>query len=410
MKYICFSAGILFFSFLNVFTQNSDSLTIYSTVQADSLHKQDSVKLISDSTLSLKDSIPSEIKDSLKIDSLYVKSDTSLLKNDTISIIGVGDMMLGTDYPSKNYLPPGRDCSLQLKNVQTVLKDADITFGNFEGTMAGDKGIPKYCRDTTRCYVFRMPQEFIHCFTESGFDVLSTANNHSNDFGEKGRLETMRILDTSGIHYAGYLEKSYIIFVKDSVQYGFCAFAPNKGTMDSKNYDTVISIISYLDSLCDIVITSIHSGAEGAKYQHLPKTDEVYLGYNRGNIYEFSHLAVDAGADIIFGHGPHVTRAIELYKNRFIAYSLGNFSTYGRFNLRGPNGIAPIIKINVDINGQFINGQIIPTYQEGEGYTQIDPQKRAIYKIIELTKIDFSDPGLNIDTNGKITKKQALYK
>ncbi|KKK93514.1 hypothetical protein LCGC14_2692140, partial [marine sediment metagenome] len=66
----------------------------------------------------------------------------------------------------------------------------------------------------------------------------------------------------------------------------------------------------------------------------MTRESEIYLGYDRGNIYEFAHMVVDAGADVVFGHGPHVTRAAEIYKDRFIIYSLGNFCTYRRFNLR----------------------------------------------------------------------------
>ncbi len=325
---------------------------------------------------------------------------------DTISIIGVGDIMLGTDYPSKNYLPQGNSCEKGLEYVKHILQDATITFGNLEGTLAGEKGTPKHCKDTTQCYVFRMPQYFIDCLKESGFDILSTANNHSNDFGAEGRTETIKVINESGIEHAGYLEKPYVIFKKDSTTYGFCAFAPNKGTSDSKNYTKVKSIIGKLEATCDIVIVSIHTGAEGAQHQRLPKTDEVYLGYNRGNIYEFAHIAVDAGADIVFGHGPHVTRAIELYKNRIIAYSLGNFSTYARFNLKGPNGIAPILKVYMNSNGEFINGKIIPVYQYGEGITKPDPQKRVIHKLIELTSVDFPDTKISIDNEGNITKKE----
>lgn len=330
---------------------------------------------------------------------------TLLKSQDTISVIGVGDIMLGTDYPSSKYLPPEKNCIPLLAEICDFLKDADITFGNLEGTLAGEAGIPKICKDTTKCYVFRMPQQFINCLFTCGFDIVSTANNHSNDFGASGRKETMRIIEESGIYHAGYIEKPYTIFTKNNIKFGFCAFAPNKGTSDSKNYLHVNQTISYLDSICDIVIVSIHTGAEGAEHQHLPKTDEEYLGYNRGNIYEFSHLAIDAGADLVFGHGPHVTRAVELYKNRFIAYSLGNFCTYARFNLRGPNGFAPIIKIKVNKEGEFITGEIIPVYQEGEGYTKIDPQKRAIYKLIELTTFDFPDSKLLIKENGIIQTK-----
>ena len=124
--------------------------------------------------------------------------------------------------------------------------------------------------------------------------------------------------------------------------------APNNGTIDINDHKNAISLVQKLDSLCDIVIVSFHGGAEGANHTHITRNNEIFLGENRGNPYKFSRDVIDAGADIVFGHGPHVTRAIDIYKDRFIAYSLGNFATYGRFNLNGVSGIAPIVKVFVN--------------------------------------------------------------
>ena len=126
-----------------------------------------------------------------------------------------------------------------------------------------------------------------------------------------------------------------------------------------------------LDDSCDIVIVSFHGGAEGADYQNVTRETETFYGENRGNVYEFSHRMIDAGADIVFGHGPHVTRAIEVYKDRFIAYSLGNFCTYRRFNLTGPNGFAPLLRVKTDTFGKFVEADIIPVYQDNLGHVKI---------------------------------------
>ena len=111
----------------------------------------------------------------------------------------------------------------------------------------------------------------------------------------------------------------------------------------------------------------------------------------------------DAGADVVFGHGPHVPRAIEVYKQRFIAYSLGNFATFARFNLRGDNGLAPIAKIRVNNQGEFIDGQIISCLQAGRGVPQIDVQNRAAARIWELTKKDLPEVEISIDEKGFIS-------
>ena len=335
--------------------------------------------------------------------SLFGQDADSLLK-DTLCIIGTGDIMLGTNYPSVTYLPPGDDCSPLLRPVHHVLQSGDVLFGNLEGGFCSEGGTPKHCKDTTRCYVFRMPDHFVTCLADAGYDVLSVANNHVNDFGAEGRASTAAILDSVGFAYAGFITHPWTTFEKEGITYGFAAFAPNKGTVDLKDYAGAARITRMLDSIADVVIISFHGGGEGKDHQHVVFGDEEYLGYNRGSVYHFAHTVVDAGADVVFGHGPHVTRALELYENRLICYSLGNFATYRRFNLRGPNGIAPIVKVNVNREGHFLSGQVVPVYQPGEGGPRIDPSGRAIAKLIELTKADFPNQQLTIATDGTLGK------
>ena len=113
---------------------------------------------------------------------------------------------------------------------------------------------------------------------------------------------------------------------------------------------------------------------------------------------------VDAGADIIFGQGPHVIRAVELYNGKFISYSAGNFATYGNFSLSGVKGIAPIFKINIDQDGNFLNGKIISTYQVKGSRPKIDSNNKAAKKVIELTKKNFPETKLEISEDGEIKK------
>ena len=324
---------------------------------------------------------------------------------DTLCIIGTGDIMLGTNYPSVTYLPPGADCSPLLRPVHHVLQSGDLLFGNLEGGFCSVGGTPKECKDTTRCYVFRMPDHFAGCLVDAGYDVMSVANNHVNDFGPEGRASTARMLDSVGIAYAGFVDHPWTTFTKGGITYGFAAFAPNKGTMDLKDYEGAARIARMLDSIADVVIISFHGGGEGKDHQHVVRGDEEYLGYNRGSVYRFAHMVVDAGADVVFGHGPHVTRAVELYKDRLICYSLGNFATYKRFNLRGPNGVAPIIKVYTSREGVFRRGEVVPVYQPGEGGPRIDPQKRALTLLRELTTADFPGQALEITDDGALLRK-----
>jgi len=322
----------------------------------------------------------------------------------TVTIAGVGDIMVGTAYPSARYLPPGNNPNFLLADLADSLRSADVLFGNLEGAFLNDGQPFKSCRDTANCYLFRMPENYCEALNYAGFDILSIANNHFNDFGPPAVRKTRQLLDSLGIYYAGLTSVPYIIFEKDSLTYGFCAFAPNAGTININDLAGAEAIVKTLHEQCDIVIVSFHGGAEGSDFQRVPRTIETYKGENRGNVYDFAHRMIDSGADIVFGHGPHVTRATEVYKNRFIAYSLGNFCTYGRFNLAGPNGIAPLLMLSVDQTGRFLSGRIIPTYQAGYG-TKKDPQKRVIKKMIDLNALDFPESEAIITDIGEILYK-----
>jgi hypothetical protein len=330
--------------------------------------------------------------------------DTSFVQRNIV-ITGVGDIMLGSSFPSSRYLPPHDNPFLLLESVSDSLSDSDITFGNLEGSFLNNGEAVKKCRDTTICYLFRMPEKYVSALTASGFDILSLANNHFGDFGLPSRIRTREILDSVGIFYSGLIEHPWTVFKKDSLLYGFCAFAPNAGTVDINDISKAAEIVRMLVDTCDIVIVSFHGGAEGSEFQNVPKNVEMFHGESRGDVYNFAHVMIDNGADVVFGHGPHVTRSIEVYKDRFICYSLGNFCTYGRFNLAGPNGIAPIIKINVDTTGRFLSGRIIPVFQSWSGGVRIDSNRRVIYKIQELMAVDFPDSQIIVSDKGEISYK-----
>ena len=324
-------------------------------------------------------------------------------KKSTFTIIGVGDIMLGSNYPSESLLP-NNDANI-LQNTQDILKNADITVGNLEGTLFDSGGNSKSCNNPNVCYVFRMPSRYGKYLKEAGFDYLSLANNHSNDFGEIGIKETIKNLDNLGIKYSGIKKiAENTILEQDGKKIGFVSFSPNSATVNINDYKYVKKLITELKSKTDIVIVMFHGGAEGAGAEHITRKNEIFHGENRGNVYEFAHFAVDSGADIIFGQGPHVTRAVELYKNKFISYSGGNFATFGKINISGSMGIAPIFKIKIDDNGNFVSGEIISVRQTYKSLGPfVDSEKLAIKKVISLSKADFPNGnGLSITDDGKI--------
>jgi poly-gamma-glutamate capsule biosynthesis protein CapA/YwtB (metallophosphatase superfamily) len=322
-------------------------------------------------------------------------------QKDTVTIIGVGDIMMGTNYPENKL--PANDGAFLMEDVEQVLRDADVTFGNLEGVLLDEGGTPKTCRDPKVCYAFRTPVRYVTNLVNAGFDMMSLANNHAGDMGFVGRQSSMKTLNEAGILHAGQLEQQTVILEKDSLKYGLVAFAPNSNCVNLNDLENARRLVEQLDSLCDIVIVSFHGGAEGAQYQHVPRTTELFHGENRGDVYKFSHTLIDAGADIVFGHGPHVTRGVEVYKNRFIAYSLGNFCTFRGISVAGINGLAPIIKVYTNSNGDFLKAQIVPTYQSYGDGVKIDPAKQVTRIIQDLTKKDFPESPIRIEENGLIT-------
>ena len=324
------------------------------------------------------------------------KESGEIIPSKVISVIGVGDIMMGTNYPNASYLPANHGRNL-LKPVEEILNSADITFGNLEGVLLDEGGTPKHCNNPDLCFLFRTPVRYVDNLVNAGFDLLSVANNHVGDFGPEGRRSTAETLEKAGIAYAGFANNPTTIIKHEGLKIGMAAFSPFRGTANMHDISYVQRIVKELKEKTDIVIVSFHGGAEGVDFQSVTCEVEFFYGENRGNVCEFAYSAIDAGADIVFGHGPHVTRAVDIYKDRFIAYSLGNFCTYARFNLRGENGIAPIMKVYVDEKGKFIEAKAFSIIQTGRGGPRPDPNNRAVRSLQRLTINDFPYTQLRIN-------------
>jgi len=322
----------------------------------------------------------------------------------TLQITAVGDIMLGTDYPDYRLAPnDGKDL---LSGVAQILAQADITFGNLEGTF-GTAGIAeKKCPDLRRCYVFRMPPRYAQYLVDSGFDVMSLANNHARDFGDSGRLLTMQVLDNYGIKHSGLMGDIAEWELK-GLSIALIAFAPFRGAHDFLDLDYVHEAISALASQKDIVLVSFHAGAEGESFTHIPFETEYFHGENRGDVVLFAHTAVEAGADVVIGHGPHVPRALELYQDKLIAYSLGNFCTTLGINVAGRNGLAPILSVTINEQGDFLSGHIDSARQIRPAGPVLDKTHQAARLIKALTEHDFPATGLKISPDGNIRLNKA---
>lgn len=309
-----------------------------------------------------------------------------------LHIKAVGDIMLGTNFPDDRLAP--NDGSELLKVITPILKDADITFGNLEGVLLQGGEAAKKCKKRSSCYVFRSPPHYANYLKKAGFDVLSLANNHARDFGEEGRTASMNALSDVGLHHSGRVGDVARWKVKGSTV-SWIAYAPFGGSHDLLDIPLAVKQIKELDMSSDLIFVSIHAGAEGKDVKRIPFKNEMFYGEDRGDVVKFSRAVIDAGADLVIGHGPHVPRAMELYKNRLIAYSLGNFATYQGIRITGDNGVAPILSVIVSPKGEFKQAKIISARQFRPQGTLPDKSQRAAKLIEELTLKDFPATGLH---------------
>jgi len=307
--------------------------------------------------------------------------------------------MIGTDYP-ENHLPDDDGVGF-LAAVTPVLSAADLAFGNLEGVLV-DGGEPgKKCSNPSACYLFRSPTRYAQHYKNAGIDALSLANNHARDFDEEGRTSSMQAIAALGMHHSGR-EGDFASLVTGDLTVAFLAYAVTKNSNLLLDYEIAFDTIASQAAEHDIVVVSFHGGAEGADVTHIPFAEEEYYGEPRGDVVRFARGAIDAGADLIIGHGPHVVRGMERYKERLIAYSLGNFATYYGISVAGIKGIAPILTVTLDGNGQFLAGQITSTVQLRPAGPSIDDKQRALNLIRGLSIKDFGEPGLRFLPDGKV--------
>ena len=165
--------------------------------------------------------------------------------------------------------------------------------------------------------------------------------------------------------------------------------------MDVTNLKKAKELVQKLHHIVDIVIVSAHMGAEGKdSSRNITFDTEMYLGENRGNPNAFAHTVIEAGADLVYAHGPHFPRAIELYRDKLIAYSLGNFLTYGRFNLEDDKKFAPVLEVDIDAEGNFVKGYLHSFIQNYTRGLVKDAEKKAFTYIRKLSETDFSHQNL----------------
>ncbi|MBK6750773.1 MAG: CapA family protein [Acidobacteria bacterium] len=323
-----------------------------------------------------------------------------------ITIAAVGDIMLASPFPNESRMPPN-DGADMLKDVTPILSAADIAFGNLEGPIV-DGGTSAKCRPgSTQCFAFRTPTRYGKYLKEAGFDVMSVANNHAGDFGLPGRVSTQKVLDEQGIKYAGSLDPPATTTYLDvkGKKVAFIGFGHNNGMPNINDLTGARQLVLDAKKKANLVVVSFHGGAEGTDAQNVPNRNEIFLGENRGNLPAFARTVIDAGADLVLGHGPHVMRGMEIYKDRLIAYSLGNFATYGWFRLAGETALTMVLEVKLDADGKFMSGKINAATLEGKGIPTLDKNGTSIRTVKNLSTNNFGTNAPTIADDGTISVK-----
>lgn len=352
------------------------------------------------------DSTSAAANDSIASDSLATNKRKMPEK---VTVAFTGDIMMGTTFPDSIHGSglPANDGKNIFDDVKEIISSADFAGGNLEGSFLEGPGHRRPMTNPRTYFIFRMPPKYVHNLLDAGYDFVGIANNHINDFGEPGRTSTMKTLKEAGLAHAGLKGRCETAYVeRNGVVFGVAQVGHGNNNVDVNDLDEVRRVVKNLRDSADIVILSFHGGAEGSNYTHVPGKMEHYVGERRGDVKAVAHAAIDAGADVVFGHGPHLVRAAELYKDHIIFYSLGNFCTPYRMGIAGLTGQAPVAFVELDKDGKFVGGKIHSFIQKRGLGPRKDPTNAAAKQIRKLSEQDFPDSPLRIADDGTLTRQR----
>jgi poly-gamma-glutamate capsule biosynthesis protein CapA/YwtB (metallophosphatase superfamily) len=275
----------------------------------------------------------------------------------------------------------------------------DVVLGNLEGTLTS-RGASKCGAGSPSCYAFRAPPTYASLLRQAGFSVMNLANNHAYDFGSVGQHDTVRAVRSAGLMTTGRPGEIAYLRTGTGVRVAVVGFAPYPWAQSLLDLRAAKALVRKADVWADVVIATFHGGAEGSTMGHVRGGSEYFLGENRGNSVAFAHAVIDAGADTVIGHGPHVLRGMEWYKGRLIAYSIGNFLGWKTFNVSGVNGISGILQLTLNEDGSWVGGALVPMTLAPDGIPRPDPAEAAHGVVRDLSKQDFGRRAIRVSRSG----------
>lgn len=313
-----------------------------------------------------------------------------------VTIAWGGDTTLGSSYGH----PPDHGWPL-LRGVARLLGAADISAVNNEGTY-GSGGASKCGSGSTNCFAFQAPSANAGTLRRAGVDIANLANNHAFDYGAAGRRSTVRALHAQGIPVTG--GRGEITLVRrPGVTVAFVGFSTYSWTASMTDLPGVRALVRRAAGRANLVVAFVHGGAEGADRIHTPTGSETAFGENRGNLRAFAHTAVDAGADLVLGSGPHVLRGMEVYKQRLIAYSLGNLAGYKNFGTGGNLSLSGVLRATIGGDGRVLAGRLESLRLDSSAIPHVDRAAGAARLVTSVSRSDFGTRGVRVSSAGTIT-------
>ena len=241
--------------------------------------------------------------------------------SEEVSLIVVGDISYSRGV--ERIVIKENNINYPFLKIQDYLKGADLVFGNLETPITQGAEIPDFEM------IFRSNPGTEQALKQAGFSVLSLANNHTPNFGEKGLKDTFNFLENAGVKYVGagqnkqeayqpvYIEKkgikfAFLAYNDTDVVPAFYEASTNRAGTAFMRQEKMTEAVKETKQEADFVIISMHAGIE---YSDKPNDSQI----------SFARAAIDARADLVIGHHPHVVQTLERYKDKYIFYSLGNF-------------------------------------------------------------------------------------
>jgi poly-gamma-glutamate capsule biosynthesis protein CapA/YwtB (metallophosphatase superfamily) len=230
---------------------------------------------------------------------------------------------------------------------------------------------------------------------------MNLANNHALDYGAGGQADTVAALRSSGMLTTG--RPGEIAYAKvRGTRIALLGFAPYPWAQSLLKLPAAQALVRKADEWADLVVVTMHAGAEGSDHQHVHAGTEWFLGENRGNSIAFTHAVIRAGADLVVGSGPHVLRGMEWYRGCLIAYSLGNFVGYHTLNTSGVSGVTGILRLTLNRDGSWVGGTLVPVTIAGDGIPRPDTSKAADSLVRTLSRQDFGRRAMHVSSSGTL--------